>query len=64
MADERRLRAIVGLGILFAWLASLTDGIATMDYHAFDVSTPVMVIYASFFFSDRWLSKRLNGDER
>lgn len=68
MADAIRLRVWTGTAILLAWLVSLGDGIVTADYHAFDVSTPVMVIYAGFLFGDTMLRKRYenggNGDTK
>lgn len=66
VADALRLRIWTGTAILAAWLISLGDGIITEDYHAFDVSTPVMVIYAGFLFGDTIMRKRYengaNGD--
>ncbi len=58
MAETARVRFWTGLAILGAWLASLGDGFVTAEFHAFDVATPVMLIYAGFLFGDNVLRRR------
>ena len=54
----KRLHLVSGAVILMAWAGSLIDGMASGDYQALTLVTPVMLIYAGYLFGDTLLRRR------
>lgn len=61
MTSVYRLNLFTGVVIVFCWGASVFDGFLTSDYHALDVTTPVMIVFAGYLFGDAVIRKKF-GD--